>query len=69
MGLYGSNRSIAQLVYMDTICELFATKVKEIRLRKLRFLPPVIIESIMNGEQDPDWNVKKLIGIANEYVK
>ena len=39
------------------------------RLRKLRFLPPDIIESIMNGEQDPDWNVKKLIEIANEYVK
>ena len=39
------------------------------RLRKLRFLPPDIIESIMNGEQDPEWNVKKLIEIANEYVK
>lgn len=36
------------------------------RLRKLRFLPPDIIESIMNGTQDPEWNVKKLIEIANE---
>ena len=34
------------------------------RLRKLRFLPPEIIESIMNGTQDPELNVKKLIAIA-----
>lgn len=39
------------------------------RLRKLRFLPPEIIESIMNGTQDPELNVKKLIAIANEHVK
>ena len=39
------------------------------RLRKLRFLPPDIIESIMNGTQDPELNVKKLIAIANECVK
>ena len=36
------------------------------RLRKLRFLPPEIIESIMNGTQDPELNVKKLIEMANE---
>lgn len=35
------------------------------RLRKLRFLPPEIIESIMNGTQDPELNVKKLIAIAD----
>lgn len=34
------------------------------RLRKLRFLPPEIIESIMNGTQDPELNVKKLIEMA-----
>ncbi len=34
------------------------------RLRKLRFLPPEIIESIMNGNQDPELNVKKLIKMA-----
>ena len=39
------------------------------RLRKLRFLPPEMIEAIMNGTQDPELNVKKLIAIANEYVK
>ena len=39
------------------------------KLRKLRFLPPDIIESIMNGTQDPELNVKKLIAMANEYVK
>ena len=39
------------------------------RLRKLRFLPPDIIESIMNGTQDPELNVKKLIAIANKSVK
>lgn len=38
------------------------------RLRKLRFLPPEIIESIMNGTQDPELNVKKLIAMAEEYV-
>lgn len=35
------------------------------RLRKLRFLSPEIIESIMNGTQDPELNVKKLIAIAD----
>lgn len=39
------------------------------RLRKLRFLPPEIIESIMNGTQDPELNVKKLIAIADECCK
>lgn len=39
------------------------------RLRKLRFLPPEMIEAIMNGTQDPELNVKKLIAIANEYVE
>lgn len=34
------------------------------RLRKLRFLPPEIIESIMNGTQNPELNVKKLIEMA-----
>jgi len=34
------------------------------RLRKLRFLPPEIIESIMNGTQDPELNISKLIKIA-----
>ena len=38
------------------------------RLRKLRFLPPEIIESIMNGTQDPELNVKKLIEIAEKTV-
>ena len=38
------------------------------RLRKLRFLPPEMIEAIMNGTQDPELNVKKLIVMANEYV-
>lgn len=28
-----------------------------------------IIESIMNGTQDPELNVKKLIAIANKSVK
>lgn len=37
------------------------------RLRKLRFLPPEIIESIMNGTQDPELNVKKLIEMAEKY--
>lgn len=36
-------------------------------LRKLRFLPPEIIESIMNGTQDPELNVKKLIAMAEKY--
>ena len=35
------------------------------RLRKLRFLPPEISESIMNGTQDPELTVKKLIEMAN----
>lgn len=39
------------------------------RLRKLRFLPPDIIESIMNGTQDPELNVKQLIKIAEVEVK
>ena len=39
------------------------------RLRKLRFLPPEIIESIMNGTQDPELNVKKLIAMADKYVE
>lgn len=39
------------------------------RLRKLRFLPPEIIESIMNGTQDPELNVKKLIEIAEKCIK
>lgn len=38
------------------------------RLRKLRFLPPDIIESIMNGTQAPELNVKKLIEIAEKSV-
>ncbi len=38
------------------------------RLRKLRFLPPEIIESIINGTQDPELNVKKLIKMAEELV-
>ena len=38
------------------------------RLRKLRFLPPEIIESIMNGTQDPELNVKKLIDMAEKSV-
>ena len=38
------------------------------RLRKLRFLPPDIIESIMNGIQDPELNIKKLIAIADKCV-
>ncbi|MBD5402322.1 recombinase family protein [bacterium] len=37
------------------------------RLRKLRFLPPEIIESIMNGTQDPELNVKQLIAMAEKY--
>ena len=39
------------------------------RLRKLRFLPPEIIESIMNGTQDPELNVKKLIEMAEKCCK
>ena len=39
------------------------------RLRKLRFLPPEIIESIMNGTQDPELNVKKLIAMAEKCCK
>ena len=39
------------------------------QLRKLRFLPPEIIESIMNGTQDPELNVKKLIEMADKYVE
>ena len=39
------------------------------RLRKLRFLPPEIIESIMNGTQDPELNVKKLIEMADKCCK
>ena len=39
------------------------------RLRKLRFLPPEIIESIMNGTQDPELNVKKLIAMADKCCK
>lgn len=39
------------------------------RLRKLRFLPPEIIESIMNGTQDPELNVKKLIIMAEKCCK
>ena len=38
------------------------------RLRKLRFLPPEIIESIMNGTQDPELNVKKLIEMAESLM-
>ena len=38
------------------------------RLRKLRFLPPEIIESIMNGTQDPELNIKKLIEMAEKTV-
>lgn len=37
------------------------------RLRKLRFLPPEIIESIMNGTQDPELTVKKLIALAENF--
>ena len=36
---------------------------------KLRFLPPEMIEAIMNGTQDPELNVKKLIAITNEHVE
>ena len=39
------------------------------RLRKLRFLPSEIIESIMNGTQDPELNVKKLIEMAEKAVE
>ena len=39
------------------------------RLRKLRFLPPEIIESIMNGTQDPELTVKKLIEMAEKCCK
>lgn len=39
------------------------------RLRKLRFLSPEIIESIMNGTQDPELNVKKLIEMAEKCCK
>ncbi len=39
------------------------------RLRKLRFLPPEVIESIMNGTQDPELNVKKLIAMADKCCK
>ena len=39
------------------------------RLRKLRFLPPEIIESIMNGTQAPDLTVKKLIEMAEKCCK
>lgn len=35
------------------------------RLRKLRFLLPEIIESIMNGTQDPELNISKLIKIVS----
>ena len=38
------------------------------RLRKLRFLPPEIIENIMNGTQNPELNVKKLIEVAEKSV-
>lgn len=38
------------------------------RLCKLRFLPPEVIESIMNGTQDPELNVRKLIEIAEKSV-
>lgn len=34
------------------------------KLRKLRFLPPEIIESIMNGTQDPELNISKLIQLT-----
>nr|DAR39107.1 MAG TPA: Protein of unknown function (DUF4085) [Caudoviricetes sp.] len=37
-------------------------------MRKLRFLPPEIIENIMNGTQDPELNVKKLIEMAEKTV-
>ena len=39
------------------------------RLRKLRFLPPNIIESIMNGTQDPELNIKQLIAMAEAGTK
>ena len=39
------------------------------RLRKLRFLPPEISESIMNGTQDPELTVKKLITLAENFCK
>ena len=39
------------------------------RLRKLRFLPPEIIESIMNGTQDPELTVKKLVEMAEKCCK
>lgn len=35
------------------------------KLRKLRFLPPDIIESIMNGTQDPELTIKKLIAMVS----
>lgn len=34
------------------------------KLRKLRFLPPEIIESIINGTQDPELNISKLIAMV-----
>lgn len=34
------------------------------KVQKLRFLPPEIIESILNGTQDPELNIEKLIKMA-----
>ena len=74
MSLYGSNRSIAQLVYMDTICELFATKLKEIRLSKklnksklseLAGLDISYIGKIERGEKSP--NLRTIIKLAKAF--
>lgn len=48
--------------------KVFLRTANNKRLRKLRFLPPEIIESIMNGIQDPELNVKKLIEMAEKSV-
>ena len=36
------------------------------KVKKLRFLPPEIIESILNGTQDPELNITKLIEMAEK---
>lgn len=36
------------------------------KLKKVRFLPPEIIESILNGTQDPELNITKLIEMAEK---
>ena len=36
------------------------------RLAKVRFLAPEILESILNGTQDPELTIKKLTEMANK---